>query len=75
MSTPAGRPAPKQSLISRALRHAIAHCRNLFEAEMRQYPAGTNPTPYALGWRRWATEYNALLKKIEPKRKGAVKPA
>lgn len=60
-------------LLSRALRRAIAYCKTEFEAEMNSELPSAKPTPAALKWRAEATEYNALLKKIEPKRKGAAK--
>jgi hypothetical protein len=35
--------------------------------------AGLGITPSTLKWREEATEYNALLKKIEPQRKKAAR--
>jgi hypothetical protein len=60
---------PRQSPISRALRRAIECCKMLFEAEMSDVIPGEEPTPAALALRAEATEYNALLKKIDPKGK------
>jgi hypothetical protein len=65
---------PRPSLISRALRDAIAHCKMMFQAEMSCEVPGTKPPPHAQGWRERATEYNILLKKIDPRegKKGPV---
>ena len=71
MSTPATRPAPKLSVISRALRRAIQFCERMAEVLDQTQPKFKQ----ADQWRAEAAEYNALLKKIEPKRKGAAKPA
>ena len=60
---------PAPSLISRALRHALMHCRTMFQAEMYEHPPGTDPPPAALVWREQAQQYREILAKIEPKRK------
>jgi len=69
MSEPAIRPAPKLSLISRALRRAIQFCERMAEVSLETQPRFKQ----ADEWRSEAAEYKRLLDKIEPKRKGAAK--
>lgn len=62
-----------QPLISQALRRAIECCRMLFDAEMSDELPDATPTPKALKLRTEATEYQKLLNKLEPKRRGTTK--
>ena len=69
MTTPATRPAPKLSVISRALRRAIQFCERMAEVSDQTQPRFKQ----ADKWRTEAAEYQKLLDKIEPKRKEAAK--
>ena len=55
--------------IQRALRRAIAYCHTMFEAEMSVVAPGTATTPSATAWRVEATEYQRLLRVLEPRKK------
>jgi hypothetical protein len=69
----ATRPAPKLSVISRALRRAIAFCLRM-EEQTRGVHSEHAPG-VADAWKREATVYQTLLDKLEPKQKKAAKPA
>ena len=64
---------PIDPLLTRALKRAIAYCRQMYEAEMNNELPNGKPTPAATAWRAEATEYNRLLAKLQPRRKGAAK--
>jgi hypothetical protein len=69
MTTAATRPAPKPSVISRALRRAIQFCER-----MAQVADETQPHfKQSEAWQGEAAEYQKVLDKLEPKRKGVPK--
>ena len=64
---------PIDPLLTRALKRAIAYCRQMYDCEISEKPPGAQPTPAAAAWRAEATEYNRVLVRIQPRRKEAAK--